>query len=161
MRTRPACESWKTRRYAPPRDDLKLRDIRKHDRSRGLEGACRPQHQRIGVLRADDLQADRQAGFGEAAEDRGRGLLREVEGIRKGRPVGPFAVLCFLRVFHTYVKRGDRQSRRHEEVELPMEQIHMRAERAALHLCIEDLRGGDFWAYGSDLYHPGSDRCLR
>src|SRR5262245_31115473 len=68
-------------------------DIGMRDRMDGFERPRGAQHQRIGVARADDLQADGQSLLREAAgHARGR-LLREVEGISEGRPVGPALLL--------------------------------------------------------------------
>src|SRR5437016_3350997 len=52
-----------------------------------FERAAGAQHQRIRTDSSDDLQADRQARFGQAAGNRCRWLRREVEGIAEGRPV--------------------------------------------------------------------------
>src|SRR5688572_17450088 len=70
----------------------KLLHMRKRDGPRRLEGARGTQHQRVGELRADEVQPDRQAGLGEAAGNRGRGLAGQVERIGERRPVGPALV---------------------------------------------------------------------
>src|SRR5215471_11273577 len=49
------------------------------------------QHQRISELRADDLHCHRESSGGERAWNRGGRLLREVERIRKWRPLPPAA----------------------------------------------------------------------
>src|SRR5689334_4874181 len=58
-------------------------------RPRLLECARRAQNESIVVHGPDDLQANRQSIASEAARDRRRGLLRQVERIREGRPHGP------------------------------------------------------------------------
>src|SRR5204863_7113597 len=62
---------------------------RQLDRPGGLERSRRAQHQRIGVARADEVQAHGQALAGEAAGDGRRGLLRKVEREAERRPVDP------------------------------------------------------------------------
>ena len=84
---------------------------------RALVGAHGAQHEMVGARRADDLQADRQAGRREAGGHRGRRLAGEVAGQRVGRALGPAREGVGV-VERLDRRRGGRRHRRQQQVEL-------------------------------------------
>src|SRR5882724_6963499 len=90
---------------------------RKPDRAELLERARDPQHQAVLILRRDDLKACRQARGGKAARDRGGGLLSQIEGKAKGRPLRPVRLIGSRRGEEACIECRERQGRREQHVE--------------------------------------------
>ncbi len=102
------------------------------------------------------MQSHRQPRLGDAAGNRSGRLLCQVERIAEGRPVDPAGLAG--RKLEADIERRDRERRRYQQVVVAVEKIHVRAERAALHLRIEDLGGADVRALFGDLDQTGIDQ---
>src|ERR1700730_14681668 len=72
---------------------LRILIVWQPDRVQLLESARNAQYQALLVFGGDDLQTDRQTPCGEAARNRGGGLLSQIKRKGKRRPMRPVCLL--------------------------------------------------------------------